>query len=384
MAAKKCRDAAGVPLDDDLLDAIYDAVGDERRWKGALAQIASWIGASGAMYCLLVANPPKPGIRSLHSSGYAEGADAAYVQTGHCADPHMPLGIATPISNWFFGQDHFSDRFVAEDPFFQETLRPLGIRWVAGSRLWEGVGETACLAFQKPPDEAPFSASERMQLDALAPHMRRMSQLHERLAADGAHAQLGLEAMNRLSIGIAVLTAGGRILYSNASADQVFRRRTVFDAPVCDRIAPRDSRCQRAFARAIREAAETKNSTSLTLVDEHGMPVARATAMPMPATSRWNANWQQPLAMLAIHPVRTPQVNAATLRSLFDLSAAESRLANALLTGRTTRSYAEERKLSIETVRTQLKSVLAKTDTCSQSQLVATLMALPATFLAPP
>jgi hypothetical protein len=66
MAAKKCRDAAGVPLDDDLLDAIYDAVGDERRWKGALAQIASWIGASGAMYCLLVANPPKPGIRSLH------------------------------------------------------------------------------------------------------------------------------------------------------------------------------------------------------------------------------------------------------------------------------------------------------------------------------
>jgi DNA-binding CsgD family transcriptional regulator len=45
------------------------------------------------------------------------------------------------------------------------------------------------------------------------------------------------------------------------------------------------------------------------------------------------------------------------------------------------RFYAEERGLSIETVRTQLKSVLAKTGTRSQSQLIATLMALPAIWL---
>jgi DNA-binding CsgD family transcriptional regulator len=382
MEKKKGKGPAADSPDHALLDLIYDAVGDAELWSSALSHIASWIGASGSMYCLLGTHPATSGIRSLHSSGYSESTAMAYARQGHLADPHMPLGIATPASSWFFGEDHFDSRFIARDPFFQEIMRPLGIRWVAGSRLWEDARATACLAFQKPIDGAPFSDLERTRLTALTPHLRRMSRLHERLAGEGARASYGLEALNRLSIGIAVLSADARVLFANAAAEQVVRQRSVFDHAAADRIALRNSGCRREFAQAIRHAVELKESASLTLVDEHGMPVARAMALPLPAASSWNANWQRPLAMLVIQPARTPEVSAQTLRALFDLSAAESRLANALLAGRTTRSYAEERGLSIETVRSQLKSMLAKTDTRSQSQLVATLMALPATFLA--
>jgi DNA-binding CsgD family transcriptional regulator len=380
MNAKKNVDA-GVAAAGDLLDRIYDAVGDAHRWECALSEIASWIGATGSMYCLLETDSGRPSIRSLHSAGYAESARAAYMRQDHFADPHMPVGIATPISNWFFGQDHFDPRFVEGDPFFQGIMRPLGIRWVAGNRMWEGVGETACLAFHKSADGTPFSDLERMRLGALTPDLCRMSRLHERLTAEGAQAQLGVEAMNRLVIGIAVLAGDGRILFSNASADQVFRQRSVFEATAANRAAPRNSRCRRVFMQAVRDAAEIRTSASLTLVDEHGTLVARAMTLPMPATSRWNTGWQQPLAMMVIHPSQTPRLSADTLRALFDLSAAESRLANALLAGRTMRFYAEERGLSIETVRTQLKSVLAKTGTRGQSQLIATLMALPAIWL---
>ncbi|HVT31223.1 MAG TPA: hypothetical protein VHE32_01140 [Rhodanobacteraceae bacterium] len=380
MKAKKHADAGVAPAG-DLLDRIYDAVGDAQRWECALSEIASWIGVTGSMYCLLETRHGRPSIRSLHSAGYAESARTAYAQQGHFADPHMPIGIATPASKWFFGQDHFDPRFVETDPFFREIMRPLGIRWVAGSRLWEGAGETACLAFHKSADGTPFSDLDRTRLGALTPELRRMSRLHERLTAEGAEARLGIEAMNRLAIGVAVLAGDGRILFSNASADLFFGLRNVFDATAAHRAAPRNARCRRSFAQAVRDAADIGTSASLTIVDEHGRFAAHAMALPMPATSRWNTHWQQPLAMLVIHPPQTQRLSTETLHALFDLSAAESRLANALLAGRTMRSYAEERGLSIETMRTQLKSILAKTSTRSQSQLIATLMTLPATWL---
>jgi DNA-binding CsgD family transcriptional regulator len=70
-------------------------------------------------------------------------------------------------------------------------------------------------------------------------------------------------------------------------------------------------------------------------------------------------------------------------RMLFDLTAAESRLVCALAEGRNLGEIAAEAGNSIHTVRTQLKSALAKTGTARQAELVALLLKSAAT-LGPP
>jgi DNA-binding CsgD family transcriptional regulator len=256
-------------------------------------------------------------------------------------------------------------------------MRPLGIQWVAGSRLWDRPGETACLAFQRPLDAKPFSDLERMRLDALTPHLRRVSKLHERLAAEDVDARLGLEAMNGLSFGIAILSETGLVVFSNAPADRIFGRRDVFRSPCAGRIAARDARLKRDLAHAIRRAASAGESTTIRIADVPGTVVANAMVLPLPASSRWNASWQRPLVMLVMSRPEAARVPPEALRALFGISAAEARLVNALLAGRTAQQYAEERGLSIETVRSQLKAALAKTNTRSQGQLIAALAVLP-------
>jgi DNA-binding CsgD family transcriptional regulator len=64
------------------------------------------------------------------------------------------------------------------------------------------------------------------------------------------------------------------------------------------------------------------------------------------------------------------------LNGLFDLSPAEVKVAQGIISGKTIDSVAAELKLSRETIRNQLKSVFAKTGTGRQAQLVGLFAAV--------
>ncbi|RZI95373.1 MAG: helix-turn-helix transcriptional regulator [Rubrivivax sp.] len=86
--------------------------------------------------------------------------------------------------------------------------------------------------------------------------------------------------------------------------------------------------------------------------------------------------------LFVFDPEATPSITADTVRQLFGLSKREAEVAAALCSGRTLDELAAERGTSINTVRTQLKSVFNKTGTSRQADLVSLLLASPAYFLA--
>jgi DNA-binding CsgD family transcriptional regulator len=80
------------------------------------------------------------------------------------------------------------------------------------------------------------------------------------------------------------------------------------------------------------------------------------------------------MGILVVTPLGSSQaLPAELLNGLFDLSPAEIRAANGLLQGKTIDDLAAGFGLSRETIRTQVKAVLAKTGTARQSDLVSLL-----------
>ena len=65
------------------------------------------------------------------------------------------------------------------------------------------------------------------------------------------------------------------------------------------------------------------------------------------------------------------------LMALFNLSAAEARLARALCHGDSLDEYATDQGLKLPTVKTQLRSVFAKTGTERQASLIRLLSGIP-------
>jgi DNA-binding CsgD family transcriptional regulator len=80
------------------------------------------------------------------------------------------------------------------------------------------------------------------------------------------------------------------------------------------------------------------------------------------------------MGILVVTPLGSSQtLPDDLLNGLFDLSPAEIRAANGLLEGKTIDDLAARFGLSRETIRSQMKAVLAKTGTARQSDLVSLL-----------
>ena len=86
-----------------------------------------------------------------------------------------------------------------------------------------------------------------------------------------------------------------------------------------------------------------------------------------------------PVAMLTVvDPQAASRPSRRWLRQLYGLTEAEIALAESLLAGEDVSGYAERKAISVHTVRTQLKSVLAKTETRRQGELIALMSRLSA------
>ena len=86
---------------------------------------------------------------------------------------------------------------------------------------------------------------------------------------------------------------------------------------------------------------------------------------------------QQPGAIVFItDPQATPALNAALLRRVYGISAAECRVAQELLRGQTLQETARKLHLSENTVKTHLQRLFSKTNTHRQPQLIRLLLGL--------
>jgi DNA-binding CsgD family transcriptional regulator len=77
-------------------------------------------------------------------------------------------------------------------------------------------------------------------------------------------------------------------------------------------------------------------------------------------------------------PDTAPGSRGGVLRSLYGLTPSEAKLADLLLTGETIASAAAKRGITEESARTQLKSVLRKTRTNRQAELIRLMLNIPA------
>jgi DNA-binding CsgD family transcriptional regulator len=86
--------------------------------------------------------------------------------------------------------------------------------------------------------------------------------------------------------------------------------------------------------------------------------------------------------MFVFDPAAVPELATDIVRRLFDLTLAEAELAVSLCGGLSPEEAALERGRAVSTVRTQIRSLFAKTGTHRQADLVGLLLASPACFAA--
>jgi DNA-binding CsgD family transcriptional regulator len=214
----------------------------------------------------------------------------------------------------------------------------------------------------------PFSADEIAAMKAALPHFRRAARL---TIAVGEAAQNGMvdafSALNRAAI---LLDDLGAVVRVNAPAEALLGDALVISR---GRLRASASGADRALAQLV--AAVCRPDAAIATPKADAIAVRRESELPLvvqaaPLVNAARDIFQCARAILLIMPLhRLPEVGEAILHQAFGLTPAEVNLARLIIAGKTMPEAAAELGVSAHTTRTHLRSMFAKTQTLSQSEL---------------
>ncbi len=354
-------------------DAIYEVLEDEDAFARLPATIAGIVGARSMTFQIFSNGGPPEMLWSY----FSDAMIAHYLENDLV--PHdVWHGLAVQSGRFhraFRASEYISKQDFLSSVMFNECFRHFG----------DDTGQ--CLGAIIPTQDglisvgahralnAPgFEAAEQARLHDLLPHVRRVVRARERLR----RAETGLlrteAALETLASGVVLAEADGTVRFMNRAAEGI--------VSVRDGLAVRNGRLAAVYPaaagrleRAISEAAGRRDGRGggVRLERISGLPDYRAMVTPCVPPGGTGT-----LAMILIDdPAQAAPDIAPQVQAMFGLTAAEADLAMRLLRGETLEEAAEAREVKTSTVRSQLKTVMAKTDTRRQPELVALMARLP-------
>lgn len=137
---------------------------------------------------------------------------------------------------------------------------------------------------------------------------------------------------------------------------------------------PARLRCRLAFhLRRLLDSAQTSMLVRLSGPSEHAATFVLLTRYQAPG---WTGRLPERILVTLRRPALLDWIDAGVLRDAFELTSRELDVVTGLASGHTLASYAEDRHLSVYTVRTQVKQVLRKMGVHTQHQAVALALSL--------
>ena len=351
---------------DLMVGDIYEAGVIDGNWRPALERMRVILGsAETAFVAAGVEIAAETTNRVLSSESYDR-----YTRYYGQLDPKRAIFARGGPGFLFNDAEHFDDRFVAHDPFYQEFSAPLGTRHTLDYFAGRRGANDIYLAAMRPGASGPYDARAAGSLRRAGEHFLRAWRLRETLRETQSLARGASAALERLSYGIMILDERLRIAFANG-----FARQALSD---CAELTPGRARgpAGQVLDGMLQQALRGAMPASMMRLTRSDGRALYLWCIGLPPSSPL-APAQHPGVLLVLRdPERRPDVAVEDLQTLYGLTPAEARLALAIGRGARLDAFAAERRVRLSTVRTQLLSVLAKMGLHRQADLARALASL--------
>ena len=365
----------------ELVELIYQAAGDSNAWTLVLERLA--LALRGNKACLHHQDTAlqESSFSTLWNltrediASYPEyyGAINPLMTTR----PHLIRSGAVSTSQMLC-----PDEIYTRGEYCNDYLRPLNIlHCVAATLRCQGANSSNITIF-RPFQGQPFGEQELKFVLVLAPHLQRAFQLHTRIQGLERKGNAAAEALDKLSQGVLLLDGRGRVLLVNKAATSVLSGNVSLSLTRQGLVAlnPSESRELRSL---IQGALATGKGEGL----QSGgvMRISRGSyqrplqllVTPL-KTHTVHIGREVPVAAIFISdPDRKAAPDSGILAQIYGLTPSEARLGQLLASGESLKDAAEALGLRQSTLRSQLKSIFAKTNTNRQSELVRLFLLAP-------
>lgn len=366
-----------------LLDQLYQTVLDAGAWDGFLGQLVDATGSRSARLLVLDRQA-----RQVHYSTKVNIDDSdhrAYVEHYVNTCPWRPELQDKAPERFYSSALDFScgqDEFYRTE-FYNDWARHLDIHHGMLGTVFRDQRYTVQLLVQRTGGQGAFSRACTETVGGLLPHIQQALRLSRGLADERQRNQTALAAAERSSLPFMVLDAQGEIHYLSTSAQRLLES-LPGTALRNNRLAFLQPGLQQRFRSMLepllRHTSSARPGGDTMEVPRGEGPPVRLFATTLEEgvnTSLFRADTGR-VVLYIQDPTEEIEIDETLLARLYDLSAAEARIASLVARGYKPGDISERNGSSLHTVRTQLKSVFRKTDIHRQSELATLVLQSPA------
>lgn len=366
----------------ELLEVLYSAPLQQERWVQFLALLSQHTGSEASV--LLCANS-RQALSVSAQAGSVRFDDQAYSERYAGTDPFRGPVLRNSLCGVFQGDELLPNEGLLLTDLYRDLLAPIGLRYTTHVVLTVNVRRLEVVTIARTLDQGAMHEDCNRLLNLLLPHVQKALEIRQVLGV-AQHHLAGAEAMADASATPTfLLTRTGRLLHLNVAGRTLLEQGdalTVRDGA----LTATHAGCREPLRRLFHDAALPdcpnwpsstfdKPAHAFSLERSSGLQPLQLLASPLPPGNRQHS--KADLVLLVTDPGQPVNYPDGVLRALYGLTPAETEIANGLLTGYTLDEIACLRKVSIGTVRQQLKTIMSKTGVSRQSDLVKLLMTLP-------
>jgi DNA-binding CsgD family transcriptional regulator len=354
-----------VSVKTDLIDRIYECSFVPELWPGVLDELAELAGSRGGLLF-----SARDRVLKWTASANLNDIFRSYVEDGwfpRCPRRICLFGQSMPA--FFVEHDFWTPEQLESKAIYRDFFRPHGLGWSAGTGLQMPTGDHIVFSIEREHSRGPIEKERVGALNELRSHLARSAFVSARLGLQRARG--ANETLTSMGLPALLLDESGTVIEANRQIEEMsdhvqWRAR--------NRIALTDGRANdllwASLAALGSETCSTVRSFPLRDTDDRAAMVVHIIPVRRSAHDIFAGSY----ALLVLTPVAAAAAPPIELiRSLFDLTPSEARVARGLAVGETPEEIASIGGVAISTVRSQLRQVLEKTGCTRQAEVVSLL-----------
>jgi DNA-binding CsgD family transcriptional regulator len=360
---------------DFLVETIYQAAVDPLQWAQVVDSLTNAFDAIGASIYTPFAT--RLGFEPVWSTNadpdFIQAYAANYAKSDIVA---AALWRRIPFSDFVYRWEDIVDRKVIEDwDGYQKLLGPRGVHTGIGV-ISAGSDHRVGQAMIYLPDwpENRVNAAKKA-LIRLARHLRQAMSIHWHLAQARQAASTAQLTLDMFRAGVMWLSPRGEILYRNSEMDRLLELKDGLGVR-SGKLALTETDDQRKLREAI-VLAETDTSTVLAIKRPLKGGSFYAKIMPLPLAASALRLPNAAVIVFISEPCQSTEAAATEIARIHGLTPAEARVFERIAKGTSLQAISNELGTSLFTVRTQLRSVMAKCGAHRQADLVRLVASFP-------
>lgn len=377
-----------MPLPDDaesfsgLVTSIYRAAECPAAWRDVVEQLRARLDGTGAT--IMYFDTRRPSSILAKTVGYSPDDIRRYEQYYSHVDP---WGVALGRRRWTTGRA-IDGRALAPDHVVRRS------EYFADFGRYVGSGRSACLPLERSSDrlclaviarshtQPEFDRPQITLLDRLGPHLQQAFRIHRRLSqAEHLNASAG-SILERLPVGVLLLSRAGQVLKANAAAERILAAGDGMRIE-CGHVLGSRSHSTHLLQQAIGRATGAgqlvvPSASSLSIDRPSGRSPHRVVVAPAAGAVTTATDAMAEVVVFISDSETTCSVHPESLVEMFGLTRAEAAVTSLLVGGATSEAIARELGIKVSTARWHIKQVLQKLQVGSQAQLVSLVLNSPA------